>query len=461
MLRVPNPLGKEFSDLVLPEHTFVAHMKNPEVLSDPKKAISDSLVHPIGSKSLKEVALEKKGSKEHPTACIAVSDNTRPVPYKGDSGILLPVIETLLDAGYRAEDILVLVATGMHREMKEEELRNMIDERVFALGVQIKNHLPKDESRLTFVGTTKRGTKAMIDTLYMNADLKIATGLVESHFMAGVSGGRKTICPGLIGEESTYVFHGPALMADENARDLNLENNPVHEESLAVAKLAGVDFIVNVTLNHSFEVTGVFSGDLEKAHLAAVEKIRDVVEVPVPEKADIVLTNAGFVGINHYQFAKCGVASLGALKKDGYLVAIGNATDKGHVIGSANYRVTLALLHLLGSKDFVKLLVSPDWVFLPEQWQVQQWAKVFDRIPQDHYYEYAPQITHGYYQLQPGVEIRSLFDKGTDESDKGIYQVAIDKALEDISKKSGKKIEDMSIIYIAEGPYEIPRSQKE
>ena len=121
MLRVANPLGTEFEDLVLPGHAFVAHMKNPEVLSDPKNAIADSLLHPIGSKSLKEIALDKKGSKEHPTATIVVSDNTRPVPYKGDSGILLPVIETLLDAGYHVEDILVLVATGMHREMREDE----------------------------------------------------------------------------------------------------------------------------------------------------------------------------------------------------------------------------------------------------------------------------------------------------------------------------------------------------
>ena len=308
--------------------------------------------------------------------------------------------------------------------------------------------------RLSFLGMTKRGTKVMIDSVYTEADLKIATGLVESHFMAGASGGRKAICPGIIGEESTFIFHGPALMDDENSRDLVIEGNPVHEESLEVAKMAGVDFIVNVTLDHSFHVTGVFSGDLEKAHLAAVEHIRKDVEVAIPAQADIVITHAGFVGINHYQAAKCGVASLGALKKDGYLITIANCTDQGNVIGSANYRTALALLHLDGPDKFNKLLRSPDWVFLPEQWQVQEWAKVFRRIPENHYYFFAPQIPHREFDLLPGIDIRTLGNE--DEKDKNVYSRMVELAISDIEKRTGKKREDMKIIYIADGPYEIP-----
>ncbi len=82
--------------------------------------------------------------------------------------------------------------------------------------------------------------------------------------MAGCSGGRKSVCPGLISEHGTFIFHSAELMGNPNSCDLKLENNPVHEESLAFAKMAGVDFIVNVTLDHHFDITGIFCGDLEK-----------------------------------------------------------------------------------------------------------------------------------------------------------------------------------------------------
>ncbi len=453
-----NPFGSGYGDIVLPDNTFVAHMEDPALVDDPKSAIEDSLIHPIASESLEVIARRKKEAKKDAKAVIVISDNTRPVPYKGDDGILLPVIETLIRCGYAPSEITALVATGMHRPMREDELHAMINEKVFELGVKVVNHEPRNPERLVYIGTTKRGTNVMIDTLYAEADLKIATGLVESHFMAGVSGGRKAICPGVIGEETTYIFHGPALMDDPDSRDLSIDNNPVHDESLAVAKLAGVDFIVNVTLDHSFRITGVYSGDLEKAHLAAAAKIRESVGVPVPYEADVVITHAGFVGINHYQCAKCGVASLGALRKDGYLVTIADCTDKGHVIGSPNYRTTLALLHLVGSDAFVRILNSPDWVFLPEQWQVQEWAKVFRKIPQDHYYFYAPQITHDYFDLLPGNDIRMLMD-GADEKSADIYAKAIDSALSDIERKTGKKRSELRIIYIADGPYEIPYTE--
>lgn len=456
MLSVQNPFGEKFSPLYLPNNTYIAHMKTPKVIENVQSVLSSALEHPINSKSLLEIALEKKRSDKNATCTIVVSDNTRPVPYKGDEGILLPIIKVLLAAGYSAEEITLLIATGMHRAMQEDEIHQMLDEEIFKLGIKVVNHNCKDEEKLEYVGTTKRGTKAMIDTHYTKASLKIATGLVESHFMAGASGGRKAICPGIIGEESTFVFHGPELMAHPNSRDLNLIGNPVHEESLEVAHLAGVDFLVNVTLDHAFHVTGIFAGELEKAHYAAVDNIKSVVQVEVPQEADIVITHGGFVGMNHYQCAKCGVASLGALKKDGYLIAIANITDKGDAIGSINYKTTLALLHLMGPDKFVKLLNSPDWQFLPEQWQVQQWAKVFKKTEEKNFYFYAPQIEHKNFTGLPGVDVRTLFEEKVEEMSSDIFSVAIEKAISDIERRTGKKREELSICYLAEGPYEIP-----
>ena len=451
---VANPFGSSYAKLCLPDNAFCAHMEDSSPIADPSSAIIRSLSDPISSPSLSHIAKEKKAGNGKAKAVIAVSDNTRPVPYKGPEGILMPVVDTLMESGFRPDEITVIIATGMHRPMNESELRTMLDSRLFNLGIKVINHEPRNPERLVHIGRTKRGTEVTIDNLYMEADLKIATGLVESHFMAGASGGRKAICPGLIGESSTYIFHGPELMDAENSRDLVIEGNPVHEESLEVARMAGVDFIVNVTLNHSFHITGVFSGDLEKAHLAAVDHIRSSVEVPVPYLADIVITHGGFVGINHYQTAKCSVASLGALKKDGYLITIADCTDQGNVIGSANYRTALALLHLDGPDRFNKLLRSPDWVFLPEQWQVQEWAKVFRKIPENHYYFYAPQIPHSEFDLLPGIDIRALGCE--DESKDDIYSSMIELAIRDIERRTGKKRDEMRITYMADGPYAIP-----
>ena len=459
MKAVSNPFSPSFSSLSLPATAFVATMDEDKALENPALAIKASLESPIGSESLMNIALKKKSTNKNAKACILISDNTRPVPYKGEEGILLPIINTLLDAGFREEEITLLVATGMHKSMSREELEVILDERILKMNVKIVNHEPTNPALLRYIGTTERSTRAVVDTRYLDADLKIATGLVESHFMAGASGGRKAICPGIIGEESTYVFHGPELMADPRSRDLNLIGNPVHEESLAVAKLAGMDFLVNVTLNGDFKITGVFSGDLEKAHYAAVDKLKSAVVIPLEKKYPVVVTHAGFVGINHYQAAKCAVDSLGALEKDGFLVIIADVTDKKGLIGSANYRTTLALLKLLGPDKFIKLITSPDWTFLPEQWQVQQWAKVFERIPQEHMYFYAPQISDDEFPLLPGKNIRMLFSdserKEKDTREDG-FALAVKHALEDIAAIKGVSVEDLDVAYLSEGPYGVP-----
>lgn len=160
------------------------------------------------------------------TAVIVISDNTRPLRYNGESGILLPVIRTLLAEGVPAGHIMVLVATSTHRGLREQELRAMIDPAIFELGIEVVNHDCRETEMMCHLGRNARGTEIYIDSRYVEADIKILTGLVESHFMAGASGGRKSICPGLVGEAGTNIFHGPQMLEDLLATDLVLEGNP-------------------------------------------------------------------------------------------------------------------------------------------------------------------------------------------------------------------------------------------
>ena len=195
MKEAVNPFSSSFKALSIPSKALVASMKEDRALENAPSAIREALESPIGSPSLLSIALSKKNANSKATACILISDNTRPVPYKGENGLLLPIIETLKAAGFREDEITLLVATGMHKPMSEEELRVILDERIFSMGVRIVNHEPTNPDLLRYIGTTERGTRAVVDTRYLDADLKIATGLVESHFMAGASGGRKAICP--------------------------------------------------------------------------------------------------------------------------------------------------------------------------------------------------------------------------------------------------------------------------
>ncbi|MDR3311857.1 MAG: lactate racemase domain-containing protein [Spirochaetaceae bacterium] len=462
-MRVKNPFGAAFSDLIFPENTQIVRMKEPERVSNPAQAIRNALAEPIDSESLALIARTKRRGRKQKDgksaqAVIVVSDNTRPVPYKGDEGLLLPIIDVLRGEGYGIADILVLIATGTHHDMSLAEIEAMIDPAVLKTGVRVENHQCTNKSLLTFIGSTKRGTEILLDSRYVEADLKIATGLVETHFMAGASGGRKAVCPGLIGEQSTYIFHSVRLLDDPNARDLNLQANPVHEEAVEVAGIAGIDFLVNVTLDNAFHITGIFCGHYLTAHDAAVAHIKKVVEVSAKE-ADIVVTHAGFVGKNHYQCAKCALACLGILKKGGYLVILADTIDAGNIIGGINYRATVALLTLIGPDNFMKLIKSPDWIFLPEQWQVQMWCKVFEHIPMDHMILYAPQLDASSWQGLPGVNgARFLSAEKNTRSNPACYDGVVQGALEYIHRQTGKKPGEMPVSWICDGPYVIPKT---
>jgi|GEM_PF-65885 len=458
--------GAESVDVELPAETVCLSMSEPGPLGDPSRAIREALARPIGSPGLVELVRRKCEGRPGATAAVVISDNTRPVPYRGEAGILAPIVDTLIEAGIEPDRITVIAATGTHRVLSRDELERMIDPSVLARGVRIVCHDCRDRASLASLGTTSRGTHVLINKAYLESDIKILTGLVESHFMAGTSGGRKSVCPGLIGEESTYVFHGPEFLSSPNARDLVLEGNPCHEESLEVAKMAGVDFIVNVTLNSKFELTGVYAGDLEEAHIAATKRLAEYVSIPVDREYDIVVTHAGFVGINHYQAAKAAVVAIPVLRPGGRLIMGANNVDADPV-GSPTYRTVLHLLTLHGPEAYMRLITSPDWRFVPDQWQVQMWAKVFAKIPMENFTYCAPHITPRDAAILPGRDgnlllpperrySRSLADLAR------MVELAVGEAMEELRAKSdrpkgeGAHPTRPTIAYLKDGPYGIP-----
>ncbi len=444
MKKIPLQYGSTQIEIEVPDSTDVLLSGQIEPLADPAGEILHSLQEPIGTKALGQLA------KGRSNAAVVVSDNTRPVPYKGRNGIISPIIETLKRSGIN--DIKIIVACGTHRPMTEAELRQMLDDIAFGQGIEVINHVGTDENMLSSIGHTARTPNVTINRHYMQADLKIATGLVEPHFMAGVSGGRKAICPGICGQEIMHGFHGGAILNEDNATSFVLEGNPCHEESLCIAKMAGVDFIVNVTLNSQKQVIGVFSGELEKAHLVAVEQLRSFAIIELDQLYDLVITQAGEVGMNHYQCAKAAFEACGAVKNDGQIIMTGDLTDSDPV-GGQNYKQMLELMRRLGAKKFLQTILSEDWTFTPEQWQVQMWAKVFEKVGgPEHVYSCMPQLEDCPEELIPEINVASQIKRSEGECNadfaRRIMQQTIDQAIR--NRPDGK------ILVLPDGPYAVP-----
>ena len=444
------PIEMEFGAnklaLRVPEHAEVLSLPAVEALADPAAALRRGLQEPTGCAALSTVVRNKVAAVSNPTAVIVISDNTRPVPYRD---ILPPILDILRREG--VADIVLLVAAGTHRGLTESELRGILPPGALAADVRVVNHDCTARESLRCIGRTARGTDAWVNALYLDAHIKILTGLVEPHFMAGFSGGRKSICPGLIGLAATHVFHGAEMMMDPRADSLILEDNPCHQEALEVARLAGCDFLVNVTIDRHKRVSGIFCGDMEAAHALACVRAAETNVIPISREYDLVITHAGFAGINHYQAAKAACEAAKAVKRGGVIIMAANHTDV-HPVGGPDYRRVLPMLTELGPAGLNKRLAAPDWTFVPEQWEVQKWAQVFAKLDAMENMVYcAPGLTGAVFveHRVPGVDGGSdLVVDGELRLAVAMVQRAIDTYL--------SAAPNAALAILADGPYGVP-----
>jgi nickel-dependent lactate racemase len=456
--RIEVEFGDEFLEISVPFECEILHMKKMPHLANSREEILKALNNPIGTPKLGEIIKSKGKPTSEVTVCITVSDITRPVPYKGEKGILLPLLEILEGMGIRRENIVLVVGTGMHRASSMEEKRFMFGA-VVVDNYRIVDHDCEDLSSQVLAARTSKGTEVYVNKVFYNSDIKIVTGLVESHFMAGVSGGRKGVCPALVNTATIQKFHGVEFLEHPNSTDLVLKGNPCHEEALEVAQTVGVDFLVNTTLDNRLSMTGVFAGDLIKAHLTAFEAIREYVQVPIREPFDIVLTHAGYVGRDHYQSAKCAVSAMPAVKENGIMVIAANNIDV-EPIGSPEYKTLLHLSKILGPDRYVSVLRHPEWRFTKDQWEPEMWGKPIRKVGEDGIIYCAPHIPEEHYAIMPGISGYDCIEEevrysSTRQKAQAMYQNAVIYAVHHPRFRGRKP----SIACIAEGPYAIPISK--
>lgn len=449
-IRISMEFGPGSLGITVPNAVDVLRLPEIRPVADPAGAIRAALDAPLGTPAFSELVCACRGRHADPSAVIVISDNTRPVPYRGADGILEPLLDGLQAGGFRR--VTVLVATGTHRAMSPDELRGLLTPAAFRPGVEIINHDCRDEASLRCIGRTRRGTDIWLNRRYLDADLKILTGLVEPHFMAGVSGGPKSVCPGLAGEKATTVFHGARMMADARAASLQLEGNPCQAEAMEVAGLAGVDFIVNVTIGRDRQLTGVFAGALQQAHRAATARVMAESVITITTEYDVVVTHAGFVGINHYQAAKAAVEASRAVRVGGTMILAANHTDRDPV-GGPHYRRLLPMLTELGIDELERRLLSPDWTFVPEQWELQMWGRCLRKLGRPDRLVYcSPQLTGAAFKGLPGRDGGAGL--AGDGMARDLAELMVQRALDRVLEEQP----EARVAVLADGPYGVPRS---
>jgi len=446
--------GRESLAVRVPPQCDILSMKEIQVLPDPGAAYEKALAVPIGCPPLAEIIRRKGKPAAELTAAVTVSDITRPVPYRGESGLLKPLLKVLAEAGIPRRNIRIVIGNGMHRPSTAEERREMFGEEIL-LNYPVIDHDCEDLPSLTFIGRSASGGDVFVNSAFYGTDLRIATGLVESHFMAGLSGGRKAICPGLVDKRTIEKFHSPAFLESPLATNLVLAGNPCHEESLAIARTVGVDFIVNATLDKDMRLTGIFAGELEAAHAAAGELVRDYVSVEAAREYDIILTHGGYVGRNHYQAAKAACNALPVARRGGVLIVAADNRDE-EPIGGPEYRTLLHLLKIQGEGHYLSMLEAPGWRFTKDQWEPEMWGKVLRKVGEEGLIYCTHTIPRADYCLLPGRCGLDFLEGETPPFPAAAGEM-VQNALRFAVARFRARGDEPSVAFIREGPYTIPR----
>ncbi len=415
------PYGKSFLQIEAPEEQIeLAVSRAVKPLREPREAVKQNLRKPIGSKTLDRLLGKDK------RVCLIVPDETRACPTKEILPQLLDELETC-----KIEELEILIGNGLHRGTSEQEMGELLGEEVVK-EYNILNHNATDEKQLVDLGKkTSYDTPSIVNTVPAESDFLLGIGLVEPHFFAGFSGGRKAVLPAVAGKEAIFNNHGYKMIGHPKASSGVLDGNPIHRDMLEFMNFVNLSFIVNVTIDKKGETTGVFSGDPIKAHRRAVSFLNQYVNVKLKGYADIVIVSNGGYPLDRdlYQSVKGMDTAKGVVKEKGVIIMVAECRDG-----------------LGGHEDFKRLMQEaerPEDVLreirenepINDQWEAQILAEVLERA-------HVILVTDG---VKPSVIREMMMDSASS------LEEALDAARKRIQTKKPR------IAAIPEGPYVIPR----
>jgi len=311
-MKIKLKYGKETIEVDVPSSKLVG-IYEPRLQKGIRRIeeeIKRALYHPLGSEELKDMA--ELGDK----VAIVIDDITRPLP---SPEILPPLINELTLSGIKEEDIIIIIATGLHRKLTKQEINRLVGKEVVDR-VKVINHDPYSKENLVYLGRTSRGSEIYINKTFIEADVRILVGDIEYHQFFGYGGGAKSIHPGIADAESIRRIH--SQLDSPGARAGILKGNPLQEEIKEVVQMIKPDFVLNVVLNSKRGVVRAFAGDLFEVFHQGVELVDEMYKIKIPQRTDTVIASCGGFprDINLYQSQKAIESAKKAVKQGGRII---------------------------------------------------------------------------------------------------------------------------------------------
>ena len=392
---------------------------------NPEKEIS----HVLNNSDDKSFDSHLKNSK---SACIVICDITRPVPNK----IILPIlIKKICDHGLNEKSISILIATGLHRPATEDEIIELVGKEVKSR-IKVISHDARSNDQNLFIGKSLGGIEVYVNKIFLKSDLKITIGLVEPHFMAGYSGGRKLISPGISNEKTIKRLHSYKLMSNKNTLSCNLNGNPLNDEQQSIIKLLPKVFAINTIIDENKKLCFVNFGDIKTSHDLCVLEAQKSSLVYVDRLYDLIITSsAGYpLDKTYYQTIKGIITPLEILKRQGKLIIFSECSEG---FGSDEFFISQKKLFDLGIDKFTSCVRNGS-IANVDEWQTVMLLKALKKYSVSGYLGDLPECYTKYTCINRVNDFNLFLKKLIQDETHSINNIAI----------------------IPEGPYVIPRIEQ-
>jgi nickel-dependent lactate racemase len=302
----------------IPDQNLLFHAEQHKTTAVPQPGplINQALDNPISALRLTD------SIKPTDKLVIIVDDFTRPTPA---AVILPPILERIHQVGVSKDDVVILIATGTHRAMTDQELAAKLGKKV-SQQYKVINH-DYQAGPFVHIGDMDNGTPVEVNKLVVEADFKIGIGNVVPHTSAGWGGGAKIILPGVCSEKTTEMMHIRAVLNQPVLDVPGKLDIPTRHEMEEIATKVGLDFIVNTVLDDQGNILAAFSGHFIKAHKAACAFAEKTQIIPIPAQADILIVSANPCHYDFWQGLKPYVYSHQAVREDGVIIFLLDGTE--------------------------------------------------------------------------------------------------------------------------------------